>query len=202
GSITFIGAVSPAGGNLKEPVTESTKKAARCFYSLSQERADSKRYPAVDPIDSYSKYLEYEEIQDYLNQNISAGWVDKVYKAKDILLRGKESKDQINILGDDGVPLDYHSRFWKSELIDRVILVQDSFDPVDKSSSMKRQAYMLNLLLKICNTEFDFESYEELQPFYSRVINVLVQMNYQSFESDKFKEYEAQLESILTERRV
>ena len=67
---------------------------------------------------------------------------------------------------------------------------------------MKRQAYMLNLLLKICNTEFDFESYEELQPFYSRVINVLVQMNYQSFESDKFKEYEAQLESILTERRV
>ncbi|HOQ82883.1 MAG TPA: V-type ATP synthase subunit A [Candidatus Syntrophosphaera thermopropionivorans] len=202
GSITFIGAVSPAGGNLKEPVTESTKKAARCFYSLSQDRADSKRYPAVDPIDSYSKYLEYDEIQEFLNQNIAPGWVDKVYKAKDILLRGKEAKDQINILGDDGVPLDYHSRFWKSELIDRIILVQDSFDPIDKSTPMKRQAYMLNLLLNICDTNFDFESYEELQPFYSRVINVLLQMNYQPFEGDKFKEYEAQLESILAERRV
>jgi V/A-type H+/Na+-transporting ATPase subunit A len=57
GSITFIGTVSPAGGNLKEPVTESTKKAARCFYALSQQRADSKRYPAIDPIDSYSNIL-------------------------------------------------------------------------------------------------------------------------------------------------
>src|SRR5690554_2411491 len=68
GSVTFIGTVSPAGGNLKEPVTESTKKVARCFYGLSQARADSKRYPAIDPIDSYSKYLEYPEVQDNLVQ--------------------------------------------------------------------------------------------------------------------------------------
>jgi len=66
GSITFIGTVSPAGGNLKEPVTESTKKVGRCFYALSQQRADSKRYPAIDPIDSYSKYLEYPELQEYI----------------------------------------------------------------------------------------------------------------------------------------
>ena len=54
GAVTFIGTVSPAGGNLKEPVTESTKKAARCFYALEQSRADQKRYPAVNPIDSYA----------------------------------------------------------------------------------------------------------------------------------------------------
>ncbi|MCG8572544.1 MAG: V-type ATP synthase subunit A, partial [Spirochaetes bacterium] len=70
GSVTFIGTVSPAGGNLKEPVTESTKKAARCFYALAQSRADSKRYPAVDPIESYSKYLEYPEIQNYFKEKI------------------------------------------------------------------------------------------------------------------------------------
>lgn len=202
GSITFIGAVSPAGGNLKEPVTESTKKAARCFYSLSQDRADSKRYPAVDPIDSYSKYLEYEEVKEYLDANISAGWVDSVTKAKDILLRGKEAKDQINILGDDGVPLDYHGRFWKSELLDRIILVQDGFDPVDKSTPMKRQAYMLNLVLKVCDTEFAFDSYEELQPYFTKLINDLRQMNYQPFESDEFKKYESELEVILEERRA
>ena len=70
GSVTFIGTVSPAGGNLKEPVTESTKKTARCFYALNQARADRKRYPAVDPIDSYSKYLEYPEIVEYLDKKM------------------------------------------------------------------------------------------------------------------------------------
>ena len=111
GSITFIGTVSPAGGNLKEPVTESTRKAARCFYGLSQERADSKRYPAIDPIDSYSKYLEYAEVQENLKKRLSESWLDNVTKAKDILLRGKEAMEQINILGDDGVPLEFHERY-------------------------------------------------------------------------------------------
>src|SRR5690606_6569908 len=87
GSITFIGTVSPAGGNLKEPVTESTRKAARCFYGLNQARADSKRYPAIDPIDSYSKYLEYPEVQESLSKNVDESWLDDVLKAKDILLR-------------------------------------------------------------------------------------------------------------------
>ncbi|NLW19511.1 MAG: V-type ATP synthase subunit A [Candidatus Cloacimonetes bacterium] len=202
GSITFIGAVSPAGGNLKEPVTESTKKSARCFYSLSQDRADSKRYPAVDPIDSYSKYLEYDEVRQYLDDNIAPGWVDNVMKAKDILLRGKEAKDQINILGDDGVPLDYHTRFWRSELLDRIILVQDGFDPVDKSTPIQRQAYMLKMILNICETEFSFDNFEELQPYFTRLINTLVQMNYQPFENEEFNNYKTQLENIIEERRV
>lgn len=202
GSITFIGAVSPAGGNLKEPVTESTKKAARCFYSLSQDRADSKRYPAVDPIDSYSKYLEYDEVKSYLDENIDPGWVDNVMEAKDILLRGKEANDQINILGDDGVPLDYHTRYWRSELLDRIILVQDGFDAVDKSTPMQRQAYMLKLVLNICNTDFSFDNFEELQPYYIRLINALAQMNYQPFENEEFNNYKAQLDKIIEERRV
>jgi len=202
GSITFIGAVSPAGGNLKEPVTEATKKSARCFYALSQDRADSKRYPAVDPIDSYSKYLEYEEMQEYLNKNIAPTWVADVYEAKDILLRGKEAGDQINILGDDGVPLAYHERLWKSELLDRVILQQHAFDPVDKSTPMKRQSYMLEMVLGICRKDFVFESYEEVQPYYTRLINILRQMNYSEFESEKFLGYKHQLEEVIQERRA
>ncbi|MFB0973253.1 MAG: V-type ATP synthase subunit A, partial [Bacteroidales bacterium] len=108
GSITFIGTVSPAGGNLKEPVTESTKKAARCFYALAQSRADKKRYPAVDPVDSYSKYLEYPEVCEYLNTKFDKEWTAKVNEAKTIIRRGKEIYEQINILGDDGVPISYH----------------------------------------------------------------------------------------------
>ena len=115
GSVTFLGTVSPAGGNLKEPVTEATQKAARCFYALSQQRADSKRYPAIDPLDSYSKYLEYPEIIEYLDERVEPGWVDLVNRGKTIVQRGKEASEQIDILGDDGVPVEYHDRFWKSE---------------------------------------------------------------------------------------
>ena len=122
GSVTFIGTVSPAGGNLKEPVTENTKKVARCFYALEQERADRKRYPAVNPIDSYSKYLEYPEFQEYIAKHISPNWIEMVDEIKTRMLRGKEIAEQINILGDDGVPVEYHITFWKSELIDFVIL--------------------------------------------------------------------------------
>lgn len=202
GSITFIGTVSPAGGNLKEPVTESTKKAARCFYALSQQRADSKRYPAIDPIDSYSKYLEYPEVQEYMKAQIGEEWLGNVIQAKDILLRGKEVYEQINILGDDGVPIDYHVRFWKSEIIDFVVLQQDAFDKTDSSTPIERQKYMLKLVLSINNTAFDFDSFEEVGTFFKRLINQMKQMNYSEFQSDKFKNYEKELHSIIAEKQV
>lgn len=202
GSITFIGTVSPAGGNLKEPVTESTKKAARCFYALSQQRADSKRYPAIDPIDSYSKYLEYEEVKEYLAANISGNWYNEVVKAKDILLRGKEAQEQINILGDDGVPLDYHVRYWKSEVIDFVILQQDAFDKIDQSTPLERQKYMLDKVLDICEQDFSFEGFEEIAAYFKKIINNLKQMNYSEFQSEQFKKYETELEAILNEKEM
>ena len=202
GSITFIGAVSPAGGNLKEPVTEATKKSARCFYSLSQDRADRKRYPSIDPNESYSKYLEYDEVCNYLNTTINPHWVDDVLLTKNYLLQGKEAFDQINILGDDGVPLEYHDRYWKSELIDKIVLIQDGYDPIDKATPMIRQAYLLELVLRVCATSYAFETYEELQPYYTRMINVLKQMNYTVFHSEEFKNWESQLNSIMDERKV
>lgn len=201
GSITFIGTVSPAGGNLKEPVTESTKKAARAFYALSQSRSDSKRYPAVDPIDSYSKYLEYDEVIHYLNDVIEPGWVAKVEQLKNILLRGKEASDQIHILGDDGVPLEYHVAFNKAEVIDFAILQQDAFDPIDASTSLRRQQYMVNKVLDICNTaSYLFDDFEEINDYFKKLINLLRQMNYQKFHSPRFKELEAEIEILLAKR--
>jgi len=202
GSITFIGTVSPAGGNLKEPVTESTKKAARCFYALSQARADSKRYPAVDPLDSYSKYLEYEEVQEYLNANVSPNWVEEVLHTKDLLIRGREAYDQIGILGEDSVPLAYHDRYWKSELIDRIILQQDGFDPIDSSTPMARQRYMLELILSICDMDFDFDSFEDVMPYFTKMINLCKQMNYAEYGSVTFKRYESELHTLVAERRI
>ena len=197
GAVTFIGTVSPAGGNLKEPVTESTKKAARCFYALEQNRADQKRYPAVNPIDSYSKYLEYPEIREYLDENMGQGWVDKVAEAKNLVRRGKEANDQINILGDDGVPMSYHERFWKSELIDFILLQQDGFDPIDCNAPMDRQKYMLELVLDICHREFQFEGYEQCREYFKDMINILRQMNYNEFHSEKFEQYREELNQFL-----
>ncbi|KAF5078142.1 V-type ATP synthase alpha chain [anaerobic digester metagenome] len=202
GSVTFIGTVSPAGGNLKEPVTESTKKAARCFYALSQQRADSKRYPAIDPMDSYSKYLEYPEIQEYLNKNISENWVDLVMLSKNFVQKGREAYEQINILGDDGVPIDYHDRYWKAEIIDFIILQQDAFDSIDANCPIPRQKFMMNKVLDICMMNFHFENFEECSTFYKRIINNLKQMNYSVFESDEFKKYNIELTSILNERKA
>ncbi|MBQ9172146.1 MAG: V-type ATP synthase subunit A [Bacteroidales bacterium] len=199
GAVTFIGTVSPAGGNLKEPVTESTKKAARCFYALEQNRADQKRYPAVNPIDSYSKYLEYPEIAEYLNKTVEDGWVDKITTAKNIIRRGRDASEQINILGDDGVPMSYHVTFWKSELIDFCFLQQDGFDPIDSLCPIERQKYMLLLILDICDKDFDFEDYEKCRDYFKNMINLIKQMNYSEFQSESFVSYQNQLQKLLEE---
>lgn len=202
GSITFIGTVSPAGGNLKEPVTENTKKVARCFYALEQDRADKKRYPAVNPIDSYSKYIEYPEFEEHIKEQISDDWLDKVNEAKINLLRGKEITEQINILGDDGVPVEYHITYWKSELIDFVVLQQDAFDPIDSVTPLERQEYILNMVMDICHTNFEFVNFNTVADYFKDVINVCRQMNYSEFKSDRFNEYRKQLDVLLETKTV
>ncbi|HPL05770.1 MAG TPA: V-type ATP synthase subunit A [Bacteroidales bacterium] len=200
GSITFIGTVSPAGGNLKEPVTEGTKKAARCFFALEQIRADRKRYPAINPIDSYSKYIEYPEFEAYIAENLSDEWIPTVNEMKTLLQRGKEVQEQINILGDDGVPLDYHITYWKSEVIDFVILQQDAFDKVDALCPIERQQYMLKKVMGITRLNFEFDNFTEVMDYFKRVIHVLRQMNYSEFQSEPFRELETELEAVLKER--
>ena len=202
GSITFIGTVSPAGGNLKEPVTENTKKVARCFYALEQDRADRKRYPAVNPIDSYSKYIEYPEFEDYIGKRINNEWLKKVNEIKTRLQRGKEIAEQINILGDDGVPVEYHVTFWKSELIDFVILQQDAFDEIDAVTPMERQEAIVNMVIDICHTEFEFDNFNEVMDYFKKMINVCKQMNYSKFKSPEYDDFVKQLNELIQERKA
>lgn len=202
GSITFIGTVSPAGGNLKEPVTENTKKVARCFYALEQERADRKRYPAVNPIDSYSKYLEYPEFEEFIKNRINGEWINKVNEIKTRLLRGKEISEQINILGDDGVPVEYHVTFWKSELIDFVILQQDAFDEIDSVTPLERQEELLNMVIDICHTEFEFDNFVDVMDYFKKLINLCKQMNYSEFGSENYHKFKGEIEQMVAEKRV
>ena len=202
GSVTFLGTVSPAGGNLKEPVTEGTKKVARCFYALEQARADRKRYPAVNPIDSYSKYIEYPEFAEYISQRINGEWLEKVNDMKTYLQRGKEIQEQINILGDDGVTVDFHEGFWKSEVIDFVILQQDAFDKIDAVCPLERQEYMLDLVMDICKHDYDFDNFLDVSEYFKRVINLCKQMNYSEFHSEQFEDYRKKLNELLAERQI
>ncbi len=202
GSITFIGTVSPAGGNLKEPVTENTKKVARCFYALEQDRADKKRYPAINPIESYSKYIEYPEFEEEISKQISDDWTEKVNEAKTRLLRGKEISEQINILGDDGVPVEYHTTYWKSELIDFIVLQQDAFDEIDSVTPMERQKHILDMVTEVCRTEFEFDNFNKVADYFKELINIGRQMNYAEFKSEKFNDYHRQLQELVSQKRI
>ena len=198
GSVTFLGTVSPAGGNLKEPVTENTKKVARCFYGLEQDRADKKRYPAVNPIDSYSKYLEYPEFAQYMQEHINGEWIPKVLRLKTRMQRGKEIAEQINILGDDGVPVEYHITFWKSEVIDFVLLQQDAFDEVDAVTSLERQEEILDLVTEICNKDdYHFETFLDVTDYFKKMINLCKQMNYSEYKSEAYYDYIRQVKDMI-----
>ena len=100
----------------------------------------------------------------------------------------------------DGVPVEYHVNFWKSEVIDFVILQQDAFDKIDASTPIDRQLYMMRKVLEVCNTAFDFESFEEVNPYFKEIINLFKQMNYSEFQSEKFKNFEKELKKIMEER--
>jgi len=129
-------------------------------------------------------------------------WLDMVSYTKDILIKGREAQEQINILGDDGVPVHHHIIFWKSEIIDFVILQQDAFDPIDQMTPMERQKYMLGKVLDIVKMNFNFEKFEEVSTYFRMVINSLKQMNYSEYQSDQFRKYEDELESIIDEKKV
>ena len=167
---------------------------------MSQSRADSKRYPAIDPLDSYSKFLEYPEVREYLDEKIESNWGDSVYEGKTIVQRGKEANDQINILGDDGVPVEYHVRFWKSELLDSVILQQDAFDDIDANCPIERQKLMYNMVLDICRKSYNLADFEACQKFFKELIYLFRQMNYSEWQSEQFFSFKEKIESSVNEK--
>ena len=121
---------------------------------------------------------------------------------KTYLQRGKEIQEQINILGDDGVPVDYHEEFWKSEVIDFVILQQDAFDKIDAVCPLERQQYMLRLVIDICRHDYNFDNFLDVIEYFKRVINLCKQMNYCEFHSKEFEDYRKKLDELLAEKQL
>ncbi|MBO5663205.1 MAG: V-type ATP synthase subunit A, partial [Bacteroidales bacterium] len=128
--------------------------------------------------------------------------IPMVNEMKTLMQRGKEVHEQINILGDDGVPLEYHLTFWKSEVIDFVILQQDAFDAIDAVCPIERQQYMLKLVMSVVRADYRFDDFTQVMDYFKRLINALRQMNYSEFQSESFHKHENELESILNERVI
>ena len=188
GSVTIGGTVSPAGGNFEEPVTQGTLKVVGAFHGLSRERSDARRYPAINPLDSWSKYPNPVS--------------EKVPEARAILRRGNEVNQMMKVVGEEGTSMDDFVLFLKSEFLDNAFLQQDSFDEVDAACSLERQRYVFEKMLSIIKTKFTFDSKDQARTFFLELTREFKNWNISPWGSEKCKEAEDLLDKHVAERRA
>lgn len=194
GSLTLIGNVSPAGGNFEEPVTQNTLKVVGAFYGLSRTRSDQRRYPAIDPLISWSLYLR--QMKESLAER-SLGWVKLVEEVHRLLYVGSEVHSMMLVVGEEGIGLDDLVTYLKSEIVDAVCLQQDSFDVVDRATSLERQVADFMLLMDMVHHPFTFENKEEARREMTGLHNRFFQMKYCPFQGEAYLKYRGEIESIL-----
>lgn len=194
GSLTIIGTVSPAGGNFEEPVTQNTLKVVGAFYGLSRTRSDQRKYPAIDPLISWSLYLDLME--DSLNER-HEGWVDLVKEARTLFNKGSEIQQMMLVVGEEGISVDDLTTYLKSEIIDAVCLQQDAFDVVERATSEKRQISDFLLLMEMVHHDFTFDTKEEARKEMTHIQNLFFQLKYCVFESEEYQKYRKEIEIIL-----
>lgn len=163
-SVTIGGTVSPAGGNFEEPVTQATLKVVGAFHGLSRERSDARKYPAIDPLESWSKY-----------EGVLPS--DKVSKAYSILLRGNEVNQMMKVVGEEGTSLEDYIIYQKGELLDSVYLQQNSFDPVDAAVVVERQVETFDVLYDILMSNFALDDKKDVRLFFNRVRQAFLDWN-------------------------
>lgn len=197
GSLTLIGTVSPAGGNFEEPVTQGTLNTVKTFLGLSYDRAYKRFYPAVDPLQSWSRYAE--QLAPWFLENMGNSWLAGVEHINGLLIRGDEISRMMQVTGEEGVSQDDFTTQQKSTLVDMVYLQQDAFDPVDVSTSIERQKDSFSLLVKIVDTDMVFESKAVTRRWFSRMTDTFKNLNYSEMNSDAYKKYLHQIDGLLAE---
>jgi len=189
GSVTIGGTVSPAGGNFEEPVTQATLKVVGAFHGLSRERSDARKYPAIHPLDSWTKY------SSVINQ-------DKVSYARSILFRGNEVSQMMKVVGEEGTSLDDYTTYLKSDLLDSVYLQQNSFDPVDFAAPIERQQIVFDLLFEVLASELSLEDKKEARSFINEMRQAFIDWNNTPQDSERFGQYKDEISSSLKSRFV
>jgi len=183
GSVTIGGTVSPAGGNFEEPVTQATLKVVGAFHGLSRERSDARRYPAIDPLESWSKYKSFIDEEE-------------VKAAQAVLRRSYEVKQMMKVVGEEGTSLSDFTIYLKGEFIDDVYLQQNAFDEVDASTTEERQKYVFHALREIISSEFNFEDKDSVRKFFQNLRQVFIEWNSSEWQADKFYKKEKEIKDI------
>jgi V/A-type H+-transporting ATPase subunit A len=184
GTLTIGGTVSPAGGNFEEPVTQASLSIVGAFHGLSRARSDARRYPAIDPLISWTKYLN--EVGKELDPRLE-DWADKVRKAAHILRKGDEIGKRMEVVGEEGISLDDMITFLKSELYEFCYLQQNAFDKEDTYCPLDRQIELFALIQKIYDTKFQFDVHDAARSFFLNLQNEIKNMNFLPFHSQKYK---------------
>ena len=181
GSVTIGGTVSPAGGNFDEPVTQATLKVVGGFHGLSRARSDARRYPAIDPLDSWSQYTSIIDTA-------------RVEKARTLLRKGNEVGQMMKVVGEEGTSLADFTDYLKSEFLDTVYLQQNAFSEVDASTPEERQKVMFDVVEKALFTEYKFTTNDEARAFFMSLQQVFIDWN--NIKSDA-PEFETAREGLL-----
>ena len=187
GSVTIGGTVSPAGGNFEEPVTQATLKVVGAFHGLSRERSDARKYPAIDPLISWSKYK---------------GVIDrtKTEYCKNFIHQGNEIGSMMKVIGEEGTTLDDYIIYLKAEMLDAVYLQQNSFDLIEANCGRSRQQYVTDKLIYVMGSEYALCSKDEAREFFNRMRQRFIDWNYAEFQSEAFKKGEAEIDALYNEK--
>ncbi|MGI6097226.1 MAG: V-type ATP synthase subunit A [Dethiobacteria bacterium] len=189
GSVTIGGTVSPAGGNFEEPVTQATLKVVGAFHGLSRERSDARKYPAIHPLESWSKYkgIIDEEKTEY---------------GRSILFKGNEVGQMMKVVGEEGTSLEDYIIYLKSEFLDAVYLQQNSFDPVDQAVSPERQHHTYNIIFEVLTSKLDLANKEDARSWFNRLRQAFLDYNGAEWMSDEFKQLEQRIYQMIAEKKA
>jgi V/A-type H+-transporting ATPase subunit A len=194
GSVSVIGTVSPAGGNFEEPVTQGTLAVVGAFHGLTWARSNARRFPAIDPLISWSKYLE--QMAEKLDK-IAPDWVKKIKAAQKIIFEGNEVRKRMDVVGEEGTSLADFILTLKSELLDAVYLQQNAFDNVDAYNTMERQAYSFDKIFRLMQKEIKAKDKDDARNIFFRLTSLFKNWNSSVWESDEFKRFEGQINSFI-----
>lgn len=189
GSVTIGGSVSPAGGNFEEPVTQATLKVVGAFLGLSRERSDQRRFPAIHPLDSWSKY---------------EGIIDskKVADARKILAAGVDVNNMMKVVGEEGTSIDDFITYLKSEYLDAVYLQQDAYHEIDAACTGDRQKYVFGKVYEILKTPMSFAEKDIARTFFLKLTQATKDWNRVAMDSAEFKEIESNITASVKEVTV
>jgi V/A-type H+-transporting ATPase subunit A len=184
GSLTMIGTVSPAGGNFEEPVTQSTLGTVKCFLGLSYDRAYKRFYPAIDPLISWSRYLD--QLAGWYEQHLQDNWTERVRAMQELLVEGDSVQQMMQVTGEEGVSTEDFIVFQKALFLDMVFLQQDAFDEVDASSSIERQQFAFTKVYELVTRNYNFSSKKEVRDYFTKLTGLFKNFNYAAENSPDY----------------